>query len=588
MKDAIFGQIMRDYFETVTAEMNTVMDRTSLSAVFNEAHDCSAGLFFMDEGEVSIIARAQAEPVHIYASLYSTRGLVEYWRDDLHPGDVVVVNDPYVYGTHSADWTVMKPVFFEGNPVFFPCVRGHIIEHGCPIPGSVDPKFRDIWNESIRFQPLKLHVRGEEQRDVFEWLRANNRQPDVMIGDLNAMIGSCKAGERRVVEVIQKYGFERVLEGVRRFLDYSEQRVRSVFAGWPDGEYFGRAIADTDFAGNRDLNIDCTVRVLGDEIEIDFTGTHAQVTGHVNSTYGSTGSWVYTALSAVMHEIPINSGFFCPVKIVAPEGTIVNPISPAPVCTNTILIGSNIGDAVMKALEHVVPERVGSVACDVLINMHFGNDLRFPDEPFFIHGDYLFGAVMSSAGCGVDGWGAWSAPHGSHRMPTVEMTEIQTPVFFLEAEHDTDSAAPGQWRGTPGFRVRKQNPPRQSVTYTIEVQSEHHPLPGWVGGAPGASSYIVLDHGGEREQRVQEYAFHYRSAPGEVILARKGGGGGWGSPLDRDPDKVLTDVFDEYVTPAAARRDYGVVIDEDRMVVDHEATDALRHRLRDASAGVGG
>src|SRR5207249_2898342 len=150
-------------------------------------------------------------------------------------------------------------------------------------------------------------------------------------------------------------------------------------------------------------------------------------TGPVNSTYGSTGSWVYTALSAVMHEIPINSGFFRPVRLTIPEGTIVNPISPAPVCTNTILIGSNIGDAVMKALEHVVPERVGSVACDVLINMHFGQDTRYPDLPFFIHGDYLFAAVMSSAGCGVDGWGAWSAPHGSHRMPTVEMTEIQTP-----------------------------------------------------------------------------------------------------------------------------------------------------------------
>lgn len=581
MNDLIFSQIIREYMETVTTEMNAVMDRTSLSAVFNEAHDCSAGLFFRDEDdEVNIIARAQAEPVHIYASLYSTKGVVEYWPDDLHPGDVVVVNDPYVYGTHSADWTVMMPVFFEGRPVFFPCVRGHIIEHGCPVPGSVDPGFRDIWNESIRFQPLKLYARGEQQRDVFEWLRANNRQPDVMIGDLNAMIGSCRAGAKRVVEIVEKYGFERILKGVQDFLRHSESRVRSVISSWPDGDYYGTATADTDYAGNRDLNIDCTIRVRGDELEVDFAGSHAQVTGHVNSTFGSTGSWVYTAFSAVMSDIPINSGFFRPIRINAPAGTIVNPVSPAPVCTNTILIGSNIGDAVMKALERIVPEHVGSVACDVLINMHYGRDMRFEDKPFFIHGDYLFSAVTSSAAYGVDGWGAWSSAHGSHRMPTVEMTEIQTPVFFLEAEYETDTIAPGKWRGTPGFRVRKRNPDNQEVTYVIEVQSQHHPLPGWAGGGDGANSFIVLDHGGRNERLIEEYANHYVSPPGEVILARKGGGGGWGSALERKPTKVLADVIDEYLTVESARRDYAVVIDQETMTVDLNATEALRASAR--------
>jgi N-methylhydantoinase B len=592
VNDEIFNGIMREYMETVTTEMNTVMDRTSLSAVFNEAHDCSAGLFFLDSldgnidaDSVNIIARAQAEPVHIYASLYSTMGLVDYWRDDLHPGDVVVVNDPYVYGSHSADWTVMTPVFVDGNPVFFPCVRGHIIEHGSPIPGSVSPHFRDIWNESIRFQPLKLYARGERQNDVFEWLCANNRTPDIMLGDLNAMIGACRAGERRVVEVIEKYGFEKVIGGVRGYLDYSERRVRRTISAWPDGEYKGQAICDTDYAGNRDMNIDCAIRVKGDELEVDFTGSHDQVRGHVNSTFGSTASWVYTALSAIMHEIPVNSGFFRPVSIIAPKGSIVNPLSPAPVCTNTILIGSDIGDSMMKALEHVVPEQVGSVAADVQINMHFGSDMRYPEEPFFIHGDYLFGAVMSSAGSGVDGWGAWSAPHGSHRMPTVEMTEIQTPVFFLEAEYEKDTAAPGQWRGTPGFKVRKQNPPGQTVMYTIEVQSQHHPLPGWVGGSPGANSYIVLDHGGEREAVVEEFAFHYPSAPGEVILARKGGGGGWGLPIDRDPAAVLVDVENDLISIEAARRDYGVVIDPAAMRVDEAATAALRDAMPATNEG---
>jgi N-methylhydantoinase B len=581
MNEVVFSHIVREYFETVAEEMNLVMDRTAMSPVFNEAHDCSAGVFFVDEGEVEIIARAQAEPVHIYASLWSTRGILDYWSGDLHAGDVVIVNDPYVYGTHSADWTVMLPLFLAGQPVFFPCVRGHIIEHGCTIPAGVDPEFRDIWMESIRFQPIKLYVRGEAQEDVFAWLRANNRWSEVMIGDLNAMIGSCRAGAKRIVEIVEKYGVERVVEAVRHFLDDSERRVRTVVAGWPDGDYFGRKVADSDYAGNHDLNIDCTVRVRGEELIVDFTGSHEQVTGHVNSTFGSTASWVFTALSCVMPDVRINSGFFRPVKVIAPEGTIVNPISPAPVCTNTILIGSDIGDAVMKALEHLVPERVGSIACDDMMHMYYGHDSRFPDQPFYVHGDYLFAAVMSSASYGVDGWGAWSAAHGSHRMPTVEMTEVQIPTIFLQAEYQIDTAAPGRWRGPPAFRCQKQNPAGQSNVWVVEMQSQRHPLPGWVGGSDGAGSLLVLDYGGPNEQRVEDYVVNWHSGPGEVVMARKGGGGGWGSPLDREPANVLADVLDEYVSIEAARTDYGVVIYHERMEVDTAATERLRSERRE-------
>ena len=585
MSDAVFGEIMRGYLETVAAEMNAVLDRTTLSAVFNEAHDCSAGIFILDGDDVSLIARAEAEPVHIYASLYSVKGLVAYHGDDLHSGDIVVVNDPYVYGTHSADWTIMKPVFHGGRPIFFPAVRGHMNEHGCPDPSGVSPYFRDIWSESIRFMPLKLHARGELQRDVLEWLRANNRQPDTMTGDLNAMIGACAIGERRMLEVVERYGFDAVLAAVSWLLDYSERRVRATIADWPDGDYRGRAVADTDFAGNRDINIDCTIRVRGEGLEVDFAGTHPQVTGHVNSTYGSTASWVYTALSAIMCDVPINSGFFRPIALTIPEGTIVNPISPAPVCTNTILIGSNIGDAVMKALESIVPENVGSVACDVMITMHYGYDSRFADRPYFVHGDYLMSAVMSSGAYGVDGWGAWSAPHGSHRMPTVEMTEVQTPILYLQAEYAEDTAAPGRWRGPPAFRVQRRHPPGQEITYTLEVQSSRNPLPGWAGGSSGASTYVILDYGGPRERRVVENEFHYVAQPGEVIFVQKGGGGGWGLSLDRDPDSVLRDVTDDLLSVAAARSQYGVVIDAGRAIVDHEGTRALRESLRRQSHG---
>ena len=205
-----------------------------------------------------------------------------------------------------------------------------------------------------------------------------------MTGDLNAMIGACAIGERRMLEVVERYGFDAVLAAVRWLLDYSERRVRATIADWPDGDYRGRAVADSDFAGNRDINIDCTIRVRGEGLEVDFAGDtsagdrprqqHVRQHGVVG-LYGVERDHV---------RRPRQLRLFRPIALTIPEGTIVNPISPAPVCTNTILIGSNIGDAVMKALESIVPENVGSVACDVMITMHYGYDSRFADRPYFV------------------------------------------------------------------------------------------------------------------------------------------------------------------------------------------------------------
>jgi N-methylhydantoinase B len=574
--DVIFGEIIREYFETVAAEMNAVMDRTAMSPIFNEAHDCSAGVFAYNGEEVNLVARAMSEPVHIFASLTSVEGVMDYYRNDLHPGDVIIVNDPYAFGTHSADWTVVRPVFHKGRPVFFPGVRGHIIEHGAPVAGGLSPHNHDIWQESIRFQPIKLYARGEPQQDVFRWLRANNRQPLVMEGDLRALMGACVVAERRILEIIDKYGYDRVAEGVAYVLDYSERRVRAAIRSWPDGEYFGQALADTDYNGQYDLNIDCTLKVEGDALTANFTGTHSQGGGHVNSTPGNTGSWVFTALSAILPDVPINSGFFRPVAMVLPEGTLVNGTSPASVATNTINIGSTIGDAVMKAFEHVVPESVGSVAADLTITMHLGEDSRYPDRPFFVHVDYLMSAVTASGAHGVDGWGGWSALHCSHRMPTIEMTEVQIPVLYRRAEYEVDTAAPGKWRGVPAFVVERENPEHQYVVWMICVQSNRNPLPGWYGGEPGVPSVVTMDLGGENESLCNEYAVNHLTAPGERLRAVSGGGGGWGPAVERDPAAVLEDVLDEYVSVEVACERYGVVVSGVPLAVDATATAQLR------------
>ena len=576
--DVIFGEIIREYFESVAREMNTTMDNTSLSPIFSETHDCSAGLFAYDGADVSLIARANAEPVHIFASVHSVEGVLRYYRNDLADGDIVMVNDPYFHGSHIPDWTIVKPVFYKNKPVFFPGIRAHMVEVGGPQAGGYNAAARDVWQEGFRLAPIKLFERGELRRDYLELLRANNRQPEIMEGDVNAMLGACRVAERRVREIIDKYGFADVLEAVHYTLDYSERRLRAEIAKWPDGDYHGRSVLDFDFATTRDINVDCTIHVRGDAVEADFTGSHAQTPGYVNSRPGNTGSWVYSAFSAVFDDIPINSGFFRPIALTMPEGTVVNPVAPAPVGNSTICIGNDIGQATIKALEQIVPERVGAATLDLVVDAFFGLDTRRSDAPFYVSFEYWATPVSSGAAYGTDGWGAWSTPHCSLKMPTIELTEVQYPVMYLRAEYVTDTAAPGRWRGTPGVQTVRKNPDGVTVTHGINIQGCRHPLQGFVGGCSGAGNWAVLDWGGPREARVEEVAINYVSQPGELILYQSGGGGGWGSALERDPEAVRRDVINELVSVAAARERYAVILDEATLEVLVDQTEAERRR----------
>lgn len=201
-----------------------------------------------------------------------------------------MVNDPYFYGSHIPDWTVIKPVFHQGKPVFFPGVRAHMVDVGGPQAGGCNADARDVWQEGFRVAPVKLAARGETRHDILELLKANNRQPDIMEADLNAMIGACRIAEQRVIALLDKYGFEETLEAVHYILDYSERRTRAEIAKWPDGDYRGRAVLDSDFADTRDINVDCTIHVRGDEVEVDSTGSRPQTSGFVNSRPGNTGS----------------------------------------------------------------------------------------------------------------------------------------------------------------------------------------------------------------------------------------------------------------------------------------------------------
>jgi N-methylhydantoinase B len=584
--DPITAEIIRNYLEAVTEEISKTMERTAVSNVYNEAHDYSCGVFYHDGAEVSLLARAAAIPSHIFASLVSVRTIVDHFAGDLHEGDVVVVSDPYMGGSHAPDWTVMRPVFHEGRPVFFPGVRAHMLDVGGPVSGGYNNMARDVWQEGFRIAPMKVYERGELRRDVWDLMVANSRVPETTKGDFSAMLGGCAVGERRIADLIRKYGIDKVLSSVDYILDYSERLVRRQIAEWPDGTYRGESILDQDFAGTEEIPVHAAIVVEGDGVTVDFTGSHEQVPGFVNSTPGNSASHVYAQFAGVFPDVPVNSGFFRAIRCVFPLGTVVNPRAPAPVGNSTVCIGSDIGQATMKALEKIVPELVGNGEVELMIVLTMGNDRRY-DSELFISFDYLASATSASGAFGQDGWGTWTPLFCALYLTTVEMMEIQYPFLYHRAEYEIDTAAPGQWRGVPAFHMLRDQTEDLvgDGKVNVLVQMNRHPLQGYAGGREAVGNHTVLDFGAEREERVDDWVFEHPIGPGRLVFAQSQGGGGWGDPYQRDPAQVSEDVLDEYVSVAGALRDYGVVIDPDTLELDPERTRQTRAERREEAHG---
>ena len=582
MVDAITAEIVRNYMESTAEEIVKKLVRSSVSPLFNEAHDCSAGVFYFDGEQAQIVSRADATPVHIFGALSSVQACLDFFQGDLSDGDVIIVSDPYFGGTHIADFTVVKPVFYEGQPMFFPSVRGHMLDSGGPTPSGFSSHSREIWHEGIRFSPMKLYEKGELRREVWDLLVKNTRLPNTVLVDLNAMVGACRVGEDRIRSLCSRYGLETIRQSVEWIFDYSEQRFRERIREWPDGRYEGESTLDSDFTGRYDLKIKVAITIEGDSIEVDFAGTEKQCQGIVNSVPGNTMSYAYLAFACICRDIPINSGFFRPIEANLPRGSLVNPDPPACAAYATICIGCDIGEAMMKACEGFAPDLVGTISIDLALCWSYGVDAR--NGQYFIHYDYNASPISAGATKGVDGWGAWAIPFCALTLPSVEMTEFQYPCFYRRFEMTLDSAAPGQWRGAPTVACEREvRNAAGPVLNQLWIQGLRQPLQGYAGGRPGSGNYAVMLPGSPHEAIVTDISFEDPPLEnGKGFLTESCGGGGWGDPLERDPELVLADVLDEYVTVEGANHDYGVVIDPKTIEVLKKETAARRELLREA------
>jgi N-methylhydantoinase B len=577
--DPVTAEIIRGAMETICYEIETHISLTATTPILNQSNERNATIL---DGRGALAALSVGIPQFMLSSTLPVRFALEFFGPDgLFDGDVLVANDPYHGGGHLPDYNIFAPVFHHGELVLIASIQCHHADTGGGMPGGYNVDAQDIWAEGVRFPAVKIFERGIERKDISYFMKVNNRTPTFM-GDLRAQIGAAQLGARRLQEVIARHGVAAVRAASQYMIDYAARRFRDEVSRWRDGVYESDVYVDHDPKGNKDIHIHCAVTVQGDRLRVDFSGSDARDHLAAYSTFGNTRGYVVAQIASMMDPaIPKNEGFFNSIELIVPEGCCLNPPPNKSVAAGTHHPGTEVGEAIAKALEQVIPER----CCPQIYKMGmptviFGTNPK-TGQLFIDHSVDTFAAYCGAVK-GQDGWGAMNVSFGNLIRATGEINESIFPVRHLARDYATDTGGPGQWRGCPGSLYVKQIlAPSQIYTYVV---GRKYPMPGIAGGNPGAPNELRLCAGTAREQLVETTAFYVPQEPGDRYEYRYGGGGGWGDPLARDPQRVLDDVLDEYVSVEAARRDYGVVLtgtlDALDLAIDRPATDALRAERR--------
>ena len=445
--DPVTVSVVQHRLHAIVEEMGEAMLRTSYSQILNSSRDFSTAICDLSG---RLIAQAEHVPIHVGALPWAAKSVTEFFGDDIHPGDVFLLNDPYHGGNHLPDLTAFVPVFEGDRPVFWSINRAHQSDIGGSTHGAYNAGATEIWQEGIRVTPLRLYDRGTVRRDVLEMLVTNVRHPHDFRGDLAAMIGSAHAGQRRMLALAGEFGWETTHAAIEAVLDGAERQARAVIATWKDGVYRGEAFLDDDGHGYTDIHVRATVTKRGSDLIIDLSDSHEQVVGFVNSSYPNMRSAVVVALAYLIDpHTPKNDGAFRPVEVIAKPGTVVwaNEGAPVTLCTNHC--SQEIIQAIITALAPACPDRAMAGWGRRFRIAIQGRDPR-TQKPFIWH---MFqarpGGGASPVGDGWPGGGEWQAA-GGIKFGSLEVTEVRFPLFFRTHEFRPGSGGDGQYRGGPG------------------------------------------------------------------------------------------------------------------------------------------
>jgi N-methylhydantoinase B len=563
--DPVTVSVVQHRLLAIVEEMGEAMLRTSYSQILNSSRDFSTAICDLDG---RLIAQAEHVPIHVGALPFAARAITEFFKGDIHKGDVYLLNDPYHGGNHLPDLTAFVPIFEpdglegaegDGRPRFWSINRAHQSDIGGATHGAYNAAATDIWQEGIRITPLKLYDRGELRRDLLEMIATNVRHSRDFRGDLAAMIGSAHVGERRFLALASEFGWATTDAAIEAVLDGAERQTRAVIAEWRDGVYRGEALLDDDGRGNDDIHIRATVTKTGSDLKIDLSDSHAEVASFINSSYPNMYSSVVVALSYLIDpHTPKNDGTFRPVEVIAKPGTVVwaNPGAPVTLATNHC--GQEIIEAIIKALAPACPERAMAGWGRRFRIAIQGKDPRVNirgvpgGKPFIWH---FFqarpGGGASVAGDGWPGGGEWQAA-GGIKFGSLEVTEVRFPLFFRSHEFRPGSGGAGQYRGGPGGIVEMVVETAEPAIGNTAGDGIRHGACGILGGEDGLPHRYLQYSGNQAPRAIKTKEVGLVIRPGDRLVLESGGGGGWGDPNKRDPTAIAEDVENGFVTTGRA------------------------------------
>jgi N-methylhydantoinase B len=576
--DPILAAVIQRRLKSITEEMGLTLLRTTRSPILNEARDFVTGLY---DADGDMLEQTEYIPVLAFALQPACKKVIEFFGDDIHPGDVILHNDVFSGGNQNNDVAVFRPVFHGETLVAWSACKGHQADIGGAVAGGYNPEAREVWQEALRIPPLKIVDRGRLRRDVWAMVFANIRYKIVQ-EDIRAQMGGTVVGERGILDLVRRYGLERFLAHKEYLFDSTERMVAKEIDAIPPGLYRGESTVFYDGVteGSRML-IKLAVGVKDGTVTFDFTGTSPQTPGFVNAPFSATASALtLTFLMLINPDIPHNAGIQRRIKIVNPEGSFLNAAFPAATTFGNTITGPT-SDAIFRAFAQAVPKMV-TAGWNRMITMALaGHDPR-KDRPFV---DILFLSCKGGSGgtAGADGYDHIGLINcaGGLLAQDYEMFEVQNPALLLKHEYWCDSAGAGEWRGGLGTEceIRLDGDRMMGVAFGDGIEEEARAF-GLFGGACGAKNVFHLRRpdGSIGTPKSKEIL---RNIPEGTLLCQKaGGGGGYGDPFRRPAAKVAEEVRNGFISLEAARRDYGVVIDPETLGLDEGATRSLRSMSR--------
>ena len=577
--DPVTLEVVCEGLSAIVREMRATVIRTGFSAAIYELDDFSCAIF---DPTGQMVAQSNDHPGHVMPMPWTVRAAMEDFGDELAPGDVILVNDPYRGGTHLNDVSLLVPTFHDGELILFPAMRAHWADVGGMTPGSYSGEATSIFQEGVRIPPIKLYEGGKLVQGVQTLLLANMRLPDERLGDLNAGLGACRIASQRILKLVERFGRDVVMNAIAANLDRTEARMRERIATLPDGEYAYEDYLELFDAGRFDpvlMRLNLIKR--GDGILADFEGSSPQAPGVVNASLATVGAGVFVAIKSTLDpDGPINHGAFRPIQLKAQPGSIVDVRGDAPAGAHGE-VRKRAVSVMLGALSQVIPDLVsGDLSGTSFPNNMGGRDAQ-RNRP------YVYIEIPAGGNGGFledDGSSTFvNVDFGNIRsIYNVEALELAMPVRVVGCDLRTDSGGEGRTRG--GLGMRREIRPLDGGDAVYSVLSDRAVIPpfGVLGGGSGAAVRVTIGSNGEEHDLPNPgKCSGRRIRDGETIVMRSAGGGGYGEPLERDPQRVRADVAAGYVSAERARDGYGVMLTA-RGEVDMEATERHRRELRAA------